>query len=48
VLYRRPLLARADGADDLGELVLDVVVEEFAQLLGVDPRAVDPGYSAED
>jgi predicted Zn-dependent protease with MMP-like domain len=48
VLYRRPLLARADGADDLGELVLDVVVEEFAQLLGVDPRAVDPGYSAGD
>jgi hypothetical protein len=28
--------------------VLDVVVEEFARLLGLDPRAVDPGYSAED
>jgi predicted Zn-dependent protease with MMP-like domain len=48
VLFRRPLLARADGDEDLAELVLDVVVEEFARLLGVDPRAVDPGYSAED
>ncbi len=48
VLYRRPLLARADGAEDLGELVLDVVVEEFAQLLGMDPRMVDPGYPADD
>jgi hypothetical protein len=24
------------------------VVEEFARLLGLDPGAVDPGYSAED
>jgi predicted Zn-dependent protease with MMP-like domain len=45
VVYRRPLLARADGEDDLGELVFDVVVEEFAQLLGIDPEDVDPGYS---
>jgi predicted Zn-dependent protease with MMP-like domain len=42
VLYRRPLLARADGEDDLGELVLDVVIEEFARLLGVDPQSIDP------
>ncbi len=45
VVYRRPLLARADSEDDLGELVFDVVVEEFAQLLGIDPEDVDPGYS---
>jgi len=44
VLYRRPLQARADGEDELGELVLDVVIEEFARLLGVDPQAIDPGY----
>jgi predicted Zn-dependent protease with MMP-like domain len=44
VLYRRPLLARADGEDELGELVLDVVIEEFARLLGLDPQAIDPGY----
>jgi len=45
VVYRRPLLARADNEEDLGELVFDVVVEEFARLLGIDPRDVDSGYS---
>jgi predicted Zn-dependent protease with MMP-like domain len=45
VVYRRPLLARADGEEDLGELVFDVVVEEFAHLLGIDPEDVDPGYT---
>ncbi|HET9893636.1 MAG TPA: metallopeptidase family protein [Streptosporangiaceae bacterium] len=48
VIYRRPLLARADGEDELGELVLDVVIEEFARLLGVDPQAIDPGYADDD
>ncbi|HEY1616520.1 MAG TPA: metallopeptidase family protein [Streptosporangiaceae bacterium] len=48
VLYRRPLMARADGDEELGELVLDVIVEEFAQLLGLDPQIVDPGYPDED
>ena len=48
VLYRRPLLARADGEDELSDLVLDVVIEEFARLLGVDPQAIDPGYTEED
>jgi predicted Zn-dependent protease with MMP-like domain len=48
VLYRRPLLARADGEEELGELVLDVVIEEFARLLGLDPQSIDPGYPDED
>jgi hypothetical protein len=48
VLYRRPLTARADGEEELAELILDVVVEEFARWLGVDPRTVDPGYPAEE
>jgi predicted Zn-dependent protease with MMP-like domain len=48
VLYRRPLLARADGEEDLGELVLDVVVEEFARLLDLDPRMIDPGYDDDE
>jgi predicted Zn-dependent protease with MMP-like domain len=48
VLYRRPLMARADNDEDLGELILDVVVEEFARLLGLDPQIVDPGYPDED
>jgi predicted Zn-dependent protease with MMP-like domain len=48
VVYRRPLMARADGEEDLGELIFDVVVEEFARLLGIDPGDVDPGYAGGD
>lgn len=48
VVYRRPLMARADTDEDLGELVFEVVVEEFARLLGLDPEDVDPGYPADD
>ena len=48
VVYRRPLIARADGEEDLGELIFDVVVEEFARLLGIDPRDVDSGYAGGD
>ena len=48
ILYRRPLLARADGQEELAELVLDVIVEQFARWLGVDPQTVDPGYPAEE
>ena len=44
VLFRRPLLARADDEDELSDLVFDVVVEEFAEILGVDPEIIDPGY----
>jgi Zincin-like metallopeptidase len=48
VLYRRPLMARADGEEELAELVLDVIIEQFARWLGVDPQTVDPGYPAEE
>jgi zinicin-like metallopeptidase len=48
VVYRRPLMARADSDDDLGELVFEVIVEEFARLLGMDPEDVDPGFPAPD
>ena len=44
VLYRRPLMARAEDEDELSELVFDVVVEEFAEILGVEPEVIDPGY----
>lgn len=44
VLFRRPLLARAEDEDELSELIFDVVVEEFAEILGVDPEVIDPGY----
>ena len=47
VVYRRPLMARADDEDELAELVFDVVVEEFARMLGLDPGDVDPGYDGD-
>jgi len=47
VVYRRPLMARADDEEELGELVFDVVVEEFARMLGLDPKDVDPGYGGD-
>jgi predicted Zn-dependent protease with MMP-like domain len=47
VLYRRPLAARADSEEELGELVFEVVVEEFARLLGIDPEDVDPRLGEE-
>ena len=45
VLYRRPLLARAEDEEELSELIFDVVVEEVAELLGLDPDTIDPGYA---
>src|SRR6201987_3449345 len=44
VVYRRPLMARSESEAELTELVFDIVVEEFAAFLGLDPEAVDPGY----
>jgi predicted Zn-dependent protease with MMP-like domain len=44
VVYRRPIEARSTGLDEVAELVHDVVVEKVAELLGLDPEAVDPGY----
>jgi predicted Zn-dependent protease with MMP-like domain len=44
VIYRRPLMARSDSDAELSDLVFDVVVEEFAGFLGLDPDSVDPGY----
>lgn len=42
VIYRRPLLARAENDDELSDLVFEVVVEELAQALGIDPDSIDP------
>jgi predicted Zn-dependent protease with MMP-like domain len=44
VVYRRPLMARSENEGELSDLVFDVVVEEFANFLGLDPDSVDPGY----
>lgn len=44
VVYRRPVETRAGDAAELATLVNDVVVEQVAALLGVDPVELDPGY----
>ncbi len=40
VLYRRPLEYRAVDRDDLADLVHDVIVEQVANLLGLDPEDI--------
>lgn len=42
VVYRRPLEARATDRLDLADLVHDVVVDQVARLLQLDPDEVDP------
>lgn len=42
VVYRRPLEARAADRHDLADLVHDVVVDQVARLLHLDPDEVDP------
>jgi predicted Zn-dependent protease with MMP-like domain len=44
VVYRRPLEVRAVDADDLHDLVFDVVVEQVAHYLGRRPEEIDPEY----
>ena len=44
VIYRRPLLARSENDDELRDLVYDVVIEELAGVLGIDPDTIDPNY----
>ncbi len=42
VVYRLPVMQRARGRPETAALVLDVLVEEVAELLGRDPDDVDP------
>lgn len=48
VLFRRPLEHRAGDRADLEAIVLTVVVEQVAELLGIDPEDVDPRYRDDD
>jgi predicted Zn-dependent protease with MMP-like domain len=47
VVFRRPIEHRAESRSELEALVLTVVVEQVAELLGVEPEAVDPRYRPE-
>ena len=44
VLFRRPIEHRCESRAELSALVLTVVVEQVAELLGVEPGLVDPRY----
>jgi predicted Zn-dependent protease with MMP-like domain len=47
VLYRRPMELRCRNPLDLADLVHDVVVEQIADYLGLDPDVVDGGEADE-
>jgi predicted Zn-dependent protease with MMP-like domain len=42
IVYRRPVEARSPDPLALADLVHDVVVEQVARLLGMDPDSLDP------
>ena len=46
VVYRRPVETRANDRRELVGLVNDVVVEQVAAMLEVDPHELDPGYES--
>lgn len=41
VLYRRPLETRAQDSGDLSDLVHEILVEQVANYLGLDPDTID-------
>lgn len=47
VLFRRPLEHRAESTLDLEALLLTVVVEQFAEVLGIPAEEVHPGYEVD-
>ena len=48
VVYRRPVETRAPDLRETARLVHDVVVEQVAHLIGVEPGEVDPRYGTPD
>jgi hypothetical protein len=44
VLFRRPIEHRAEGRAEVSALVLDLLVEQVAELLDRDPAEIDPRY----
>jgi predicted Zn-dependent protease with MMP-like domain len=48
VLFRRPIEHRCETRTDLEAMVLTVVVEQVAELLGIEAEEVDPRYEPGD
>lgn len=47
VLYRRPIETRVDDPRDLALVVNDIVVEQLAGALGLEPTTLDPDYRSD-
>jgi predicted Zn-dependent protease with MMP-like domain len=47
VLFRRPIEHRCESHTELEMMVLSVVVEQIAELLGIEPEQVDSRYDAD-
>ena len=47
VLFRRPIEHRCETRGDLEALVLTIVIEQVAELLGIAAEDVDPRYGSE-
>ena len=48
VLFRRPIEHRCETRTALEAMVLTVVVEQVAELLGIEAEQVDPRYEGDD
>jgi predicted Zn-dependent protease with MMP-like domain len=48
VIFRRPVEHRCRDRADLEALILTVVVEQVAEILGIEPKDVDPRYPEDD
>src|SRR3954447_2456908 len=48
VLFRRPIEHRCETRTDLEAMLLTIVVEQIAELLGIDAEDVDPRYEGGD
>lgn len=48
VVFRRPIEHRSASRSDLEAMVLTVIVEQVAELLGIDPEVVDPRVGGDD
>jgi len=46
VLFRRPIVLRAPTRPEMSAMVLAVLIEQIAELLGMEPHEVDPRYEA--
>lgn len=44
VVFRHPIILRAPSRPETAALVLAVLVEQVAELLGIEPEEVDPRY----